>query len=398
MSILDKGDKNDGTFWLSYHDFLVHFEGVDVCKAHQGWFADSVYTYTQSTGRLDCENSFIMTVIEPTWLYVTVIQKSKRGRFRTAEDRRYWYRPICVAVIDDSPDITEESSYAVVRGFRACSPRRDSPPLELHLSAGRYRIVPIVLPIKTTSTGNPRERFIIRVFSSRQLIIECDQPKIATQSNSQSSTSDTGQEIEIHRQFQLQLAVKALLSVFRAYFTNIDELETEELLGLDCGTSKVCVRSYDCFNQSSDSVVDLTEEADIDDDMLGEVVVKVLCGRGIRFVVASNCSFQSASVNVSILSTNFTVSSPFEFEKCQMSSKMSVLDGKNDYIESNFQFALPMRTYRLVAIYARNNDTTVCSLDIVYSKSEFNSRFNSKRKHDRDQGVEVFGVHTFQFL
>ena len=33
---------DDGTFWMSWRDFLARFRGVDVCKAHRGWHALSL--------------------------------------------------------------------------------------------------------------------------------------------------------------------------------------------------------------------------------------------------------------------------------------------------------------------------------------------------------------------
>ena len=43
------GGKNDGTFWISYHDFLRRFCCVDVCKAHteEGWTGVSHECYTR---------------------------------------------------------------------------------------------------------------------------------------------------------------------------------------------------------------------------------------------------------------------------------------------------------------------------------------------------------------
>lgn len=43
------GNKNDGTFWISYHDFLRRFCSVDVCKAHTGagWVGESYECSTQ---------------------------------------------------------------------------------------------------------------------------------------------------------------------------------------------------------------------------------------------------------------------------------------------------------------------------------------------------------------
>jgi hypothetical protein len=32
---LDHTDTNDGTFWMSWHDVLSRFSGLDICKTHE---------------------------------------------------------------------------------------------------------------------------------------------------------------------------------------------------------------------------------------------------------------------------------------------------------------------------------------------------------------------------
>mmetsp|Transcript_12495 Transcript_12495/g.38139 ORF Transcript_12495/g.38139 Transcript_12495/m.38139 type:complete len:443 (+) Transcript_12495:283-1611(+) len=70
---LDRGTKNDGTFWISYHDFLVHFVLVDVCKAHPEWLLvglEAVKMGKVLEARPHCN----------TWAYIMAIQGSHRSK------------------------------------------------------------------------------------------------------------------------------------------------------------------------------------------------------------------------------------------------------------------------------------------------------------------------------
>uniref|UniRef100_A0A6T6KIL7 Uncharacterized protein n=1 Tax=Rhodosorus marinus TaxID=101924 RepID=A0A6T6KIL7_9RHOD len=71
--LLDKGDKNDGTFWMSYHDFLIRFALVDVCKAHMNWESRVVTNVRLGEG-------VVLRASENAWAYIMFVQKSTRGR------------------------------------------------------------------------------------------------------------------------------------------------------------------------------------------------------------------------------------------------------------------------------------------------------------------------------
>eukprot|EP00752_Nemacystus_decipiens_P008666 g7736.t2 len=120
-------EKNDGTFWMTWQDFMTRFELVDVCKARRGWAHASVAT--QSLPAPNTASSFrirpppapatggdgggegdLATGTSPTataaegararppaktWAYVTAVQPTKRGRRDS-----YWYSALGLLVTE----------------------------------------------------------------------------------------------------------------------------------------------------------------------------------------------------------------------------------------------------------------------------------------------------------
>eukprot|EP00466_Bigelowiella_natans_P012587 jgi/Bigna1/68500/fgenesh1_pg.6_\ len=83
--------KNDGTFWMTYSDFLMRFSEVDVCKAHREWstrtFADEGALGPAAAGRMLVGGGgfeYRLKVRKPTWCYIMLLQPTKRGRGRRA--------------------------------------------------------------------------------------------------------------------------------------------------------------------------------------------------------------------------------------------------------------------------------------------------------------------------
>jgi len=86
---LGKTQKNDGTFWMSYADFLCRFSMIEVCKAHKDWFTTSLRVkgldsciLNQSTVR-----QYSLTTYDTTWCHLMLIQRTKRGCISSD----YWY-------------------------------------------------------------------------------------------------------------------------------------------------------------------------------------------------------------------------------------------------------------------------------------------------------------------
>ena len=129
---IDTGIKNDGTFWMFYHDFLRRFSSIDVCKCFHksaGW------TRTINYGRI-VPGSFAASlqldveISNYTWVYFFITQPTKRGKSRTRDEQSYWYSDLSIIVSD---------SHGII-GATFCGQRRDCVPLELHLEAGSYSL------------------------------------------------------------------------------------------------------------------------------------------------------------------------------------------------------------------------------------------------------------------
>ena len=101
-----QGKKGDGTFWMSYHDFLSHFVGIEVCLADATgtWKGESIEDITASATSINIKaetcsrhpgsarhlTDFVpamtrsqhvigFSVIEPTRLFITLVQLSLQG-------------------------------------------------------------------------------------------------------------------------------------------------------------------------------------------------------------------------------------------------------------------------------------------------------------------------------
>jgi hypothetical protein len=131
------GAKNDGTFWMMYHDFLRRFTSVDICKC----FDNPDWIQFAETGLINphhfCAYSqFELCLSEEfTWLFIYVVQSTKRGKTRNRDDRTYWYSDVSVIISE------ADSGEVVAASFGGH--RRDNVPIEVHLMTGKY-IVNIV--------------------------------------------------------------------------------------------------------------------------------------------------------------------------------------------------------------------------------------------------------------
>lgn len=111
-SLLGHTRADDGTFWMSWHDFLCRFSQVDVCKAHRGWFAISLRASVGSNPRgggpgvpfsPSAEDAAFEIEVAPgenggsgasSWAYVMGLQMNKRGR----PGGSFWYADVGIAV------------------------------------------------------------------------------------------------------------------------------------------------------------------------------------------------------------------------------------------------------------------------------------------------------------
>ncbi|CAM9205249.1 unnamed protein product, partial [Ectocarpus fasciculatus] len=134
LSKLEAGSKNDGTFWMFYHDFLRRFSSIDVCKCFvdsAGW-SRMIRQCTTVPGSFCASTQFQFVVNSFTWVYLFVTQKTKRGRNRTNADKEYWYSDISIVV--------SSADGSKILGASFSGQRRDTIPLELHLEEGSYNV------------------------------------------------------------------------------------------------------------------------------------------------------------------------------------------------------------------------------------------------------------------
>eukprot|EP01041_Mallomonas_annulata_P000201 gene201-364_t len=108
---LDRGQPNDGTFWMTYHDFLRRFTCIDVCKAH-------------------------------------LHQPTKRGR--TQPSSKYWYTDMSMLLVEyesnsasgSNSGSSSGSGSGILCGVSVQGAKRISNAVEIHLSPGsRYKLI-----------------------------------------------------------------------------------------------------------------------------------------------------------------------------------------------------------------------------------------------------------------
>ena len=80
-------DKTDGVFWIAYADFLAHFATIDVCKEQSSWYSLNTHDLFAGAHLLHSAKMYELRAAEPTWMFVSLIQRSKRG-----ESSKYEYQ------------------------------------------------------------------------------------------------------------------------------------------------------------------------------------------------------------------------------------------------------------------------------------------------------------------
>jgi|TARA_B110000008_G_C16977192_1_gene566353 hypothetical protein len=133
---LSRTRANDGEFWISYNDFLVHFSSVDVCKSPKGWHALNLET----TLHPDVHRSYIVRSAGDggCWCHVLLLQHTKRGRPQGS-----WYTDLSVLVWRRSLGSSEWMPCGGIFGAR----ERESCQGEIVLDAGTeyaFRVLSIV--------------------------------------------------------------------------------------------------------------------------------------------------------------------------------------------------------------------------------------------------------------
>jgi hypothetical protein len=156
---LGKTNKNDGTFWMSWTDFLCRFSIVEVCKAHGGWYS---LHHRMKLGPFFSAGSvkyFELTVIEPTWLYLMLLQQTKRGR----EDS-YWYQDINILLFK-----MEDGRYLLER---VCwGGQNKNTYTEILLPHGDFSIAVFSFTQGMQNQNQPDSDCTLKIFSSNPLTL-----------------------------------------------------------------------------------------------------------------------------------------------------------------------------------------------------------------------------------
>ena len=171
MKLLNKTNKNDGTFWITYHNFMKNYDIIDVCIAFEkslNWINKIYNNYYINNNNnnilLNCKYYYNLIIIDYNWLYLTIIQKSKRGN-----DQSYWYVSMGVVILNEQNEIIK-TMY--------CCAQRNIGPIELHLNPGIYQIIITnispnnISKMNNNSNNSNEEEFYLQVYSSNECIVD----------------------------------------------------------------------------------------------------------------------------------------------------------------------------------------------------------------------------------
>ena len=126
--VLSRTRADDGEFWMSYHDFLVHFSSVDVCKSPRGWHSMNLETKLDDSSELP--PTFIVRSGDDggCWTHVLLLQHTKRGR-----PHGHWYTDL--SVLAWSREIGSDGAWTPIGGIFGTR-ERESCQGEIMLDAG----------------------------------------------------------------------------------------------------------------------------------------------------------------------------------------------------------------------------------------------------------------------
>jgi Calpain family cysteine protease/GRF zinc finger len=144
--------KNDGCFFMEFSDFLDNFSVIDVCKTHKDWYELSMHVSLGS-------KYLRLRTIEFTWLYIMVIQPSKRKLSK---------RPINYAAMGIlvRSSASGEIVASLVPGCRRLSI------LECFLPAGEYTV-----DLPTLASESSKD-VLVRVYSANAVLAETSDAQV----------------------------------------------------------------------------------------------------------------------------------------------------------------------------------------------------------------------------
>jgi hypothetical protein len=159
---------DDGTFWMSFRDFVTRFSRVDVCKAHEGWFVNSLEMASSGAAfELELDPGLTETETAASWAYVMALQKSKRGRGSAG----FWYDDWHVAIY-----VRDAARDAWAPVTAAAGARERDSQMEVMFEPGvRYLVRAYSFARERSGEKSPNHRHrdaapaTLRVYSARKL-------------------------------------------------------------------------------------------------------------------------------------------------------------------------------------------------------------------------------------
>jgi len=172
---LNRGADMAGTFWISYGDMLRRFEHIDVCKAQMGWSDCTIEDRTKAqSGDVLCRSVFRAELVQPsTEVSAFLLQRTKRGKASSVSDRQYWYHSLGLLVFGPYAHTHANSTSSWhLAGAVFSGARRDTPAVNLILSAGIYLFVPVSLDSAASIRSRGVQPFAFRLCSSTTVDVE----------------------------------------------------------------------------------------------------------------------------------------------------------------------------------------------------------------------------------
>ncbi|GAB5364586.1 hypothetical protein AAMO2058_000982500 [Amorphochlora amoebiformis] len=167
---LDTTSANDGTFWMTYTDFMSRFAEVDVCKAHRGWVARGFHEIARAHGSVSRnhladsgEYDYHVTTNETTWCFIMLIQPTKRGRGRKA----IYYSDVGICV-----QSTSQTGVRRCEDVRLSGAVRNTQIEILFRANVKYTITPLIFNMRVGRHEPEESKFVLRFFSAKPLQIQ----------------------------------------------------------------------------------------------------------------------------------------------------------------------------------------------------------------------------------
>lgn len=197
------------------------------------------------------------------------------------------------------------------------------------------------------------ESYFLRVYSSSHVVI--DKFSSFSQQQQHHDSIQTASLSSVAYPYLSMSSITLLACLNKTLLYPYDTTNTLDVIYLISIPTSIQIDSERVINKASSEIIDLTENYEISNNFInntntnktttnnvinGKVNLTFLKGDGIGFIIADNNAIDNdAHISVSIISTYYTIITPFLTKE-----------------ENNFQFHLPSLTKRLIATLLTNNN------------------------------------------